>query len=85
MGYQPRDRFDLKSLLIIVGVGLVVLFIIGAMATMFYREATDPCRCTERKCWTVIGMTTDEKGYGHTTSHVECRCLKKWCPAEACK
>jgi len=76
---------DVKELLIILAVVLAGLFIAGALTVYFYRAATDPCRCIEKKCWTVVGMTTDEKGYGHTTSSVDCRCLKKWCPAEACK
>lgn len=85
MGYQPGRKMDVKGLLIIIGCSLLALTVLGAIGAAIYREATDPCRCIERKCWTVMGMTTDEKGYGHTTSSVDCRCLKKWCPAEACK
>jgi hypothetical protein len=67
------------AIMIIIG-----LFILGVGGVAVYHAAIDPCRCLERKCWTTIGISMpDSNGIVHPTTSVSCRCIKKWCPAEA--
>lgn len=82
---QPRRGFALRT----IGLGallvLAVFAIMGLLTVALYRAATDPCRCEQQKCWLVQGVATDTNGFSYPTSHVDCRCLKKWCPAESCE
>lgn len=64
---------------------LVLAILIAGVVVVSYRAATNPCRCTKRKCWTTHGTSfPDDEGRVYPTTSVECRCLEQWCPAEKC-